>query len=202
MPEKREVRNIDGEIIDLEKDDLLEKLTYETASLARRVGSYLFDFMLMVVIWYIFIEYVFEFMGPIDSFIKSLGQDERDFENLILFNEFKDLVWKLFLNLWLAWLIVNTAYYTLVPALIGDGRTVGKMIAGIGVVSHQTLEEVSPSRLVLREFVGKVLIEMLFIIPMIVSVFMALAREDSRMIHDIVSKTVVIKFDLYRLDEV
>lgn len=200
MNDQKEIRNIDGELIDLEKDDLLEKLTYETANLGRRLAAYVIDFLMIASLWYVMITFVFNLFGPIDAFVASLGTNEADFADLILYQEFKDLIWKLFMNLWFVWLMVNFVYYTLVPAIIGDGRSIGKMFAGIGVVDLKTLEETNPLRLILREFVGRVLCEMLFVIPWIASIIVAYVRKDARMIHDLISRTIVIKLDLYKLD--
>src|SRR5690554_7129343 len=79
-----------------------------------------------------------------------------------------DLFWKLMLNIYLTWIVTILIYYTLVPAIIGKGRTLGKLLAGIGTVDLNTLDEVSPSKLILREFVGRVLIEYILIIPLFV----------------------------------
>lgn len=194
---KRIVHNIDGEEIDLLQDDLAQKLTYESANFIRRMLAYLIDLLLVIVIWYLCSNI---FLKEIDKFMETLGKLEEDFVDRELYLQLRDLVWKLFLNLYLAWIGAKAVYFTLVPAIIGDGRTIGKMVAGIGAVNAKTLEEASPSRLVLREIVGRCLIETLFIIPMIVSVFLAFFRKDSKSLHDLISKTVVIKFDLYKVE--
>lgn len=202
MAKSRFVRNIDGQEIDFEKDDLLEKQTYESANLIRRLCAYAIDVVLMICIWYIFIEFVFNLFGPIDAFVQSFDPSDQNLEDLIQYTQFVELFWRLIFHLFLTWIGVNLVYFTLVPAIIGDGRTVGKMLAGIGVVHLETLEEVSPTRLILREFVGRTLIEHVFIIPTLVSIIFAVVRDDGKMIHDLIAKTVVIKLDLYRLEDV
>ena len=52
--EKRNiVHNIDGEEIDLLKDDLAEKLTYESANFIRRMIAFIIDTLIIIAIWYL-----------------------------------------------------------------------------------------------------------------------------------------------------
>ncbi|MDD4000568.1 MAG: RDD family protein [Bacilli bacterium] len=192
-----EIRNIDGEVIDFSKDDLLEKLTYESANFIRRLISYVIDLLIMIMIWYLITKGLFQ---EVDSFVAVLGNNEADFTNTELLKQFQELLGHLFLKIVMIWLFIKTVYFTLIPALIGNGQTIGKLLVGIGVVDHKSLNEISPSRLILREFIGRVLIETLFLIPNIVSVFLSFFRKDSKSIHDLLAKTVVIKLDLYNID--
>lgn len=201
MAKSRFVRNIDGQEIDFEKDDLLEKQTYESANLIRRLCAYIIDIVLMIALWYIFIQFIFNFFGPIDSFVENFNPTDEDLLDLLRYNEFVELFWSLILNLYLTWILVHLVYFTLIPAIIGDGRTVGKMLAGIGVVHLETLEEITPTRLMLREFVGRLLLENFLILPIIASMIVSFVRKDGRSIHDLVAKTIVIKLDLYRLED-
>lgn len=194
---KKVIRNIDGEIIDFTKDDLLEKLTYESANFIRRMIAYGMDLILVIVIWYLITKSMFV---ELDQFVEVLGANEADYTNVELFKAFRDLVGQLYVKLFLTWIFTKTVYFTLVPAIIGNGQTLGKLVAGIGVVDMKTLEEVSPSRLMLREFIGRGLVETLLIIPTIISIILAFYREDSRTLHDIMAKTVVIELDLYDID--
>lgn len=201
MAKSRFVRNIDGQEIDFEKDDLLEKQTYESANLIRRLCAYAIDVVLMISIWYIFIEFVFNLFGPIDAFVTSFDPSEQDLEDLVKYTQFVELFWRLIFHLYLTWISANLIYFTVVPAILGDGRTVGKMLAGIGVVHVDTLVETTPTRLMLREFVGRTLLEHVLIIPSIASIILAIVRDDGRTLHDLIAKTVVIKLDLYRLED-
>lgn len=202
MPERRFVRNIDGQEIDFEKDDLLEKLTYESANLIRRLCAYVIDVILMIAIWYIVVQYILNIFGPIDAFVETFNPTDENLVDLLKYNEFVNLFWRLLLNLYLTWLSIHLLYFTITPAILGDGRTIGKMLAGIGVVHLESLEEITPTRLILREFVGRLLIENLFILPMIATMIVSVFRKDGRSIHDLISKTIVIKLDLYRLENV
>jgi uncharacterized RDD family membrane protein YckC len=197
MPIKEKVMNIDGEEIDMEKDDLYEKLTFESANLIRRLSAYFIDLLGIIVIWYLVTKNMFQ---ALDAFVAQLGINPYDFENLALYETFRDMVWETFLKGILFWLGIKLAYFTLVPSIFGNGQTIGKLLVGIGTVDYKTLNEVSPTRLMLREFVGRILIEHVFIIPYLVSMFMAFFSKDSRSLHDRIAKTIVIKLDLYRLE--
>lgn len=191
--------NIDGELIDLEQDDLASKLVFETATFRRRFMAYLIDIVLVISICFIGIA-IFKVFKDIDHFMEVFEATDSDLTDILKYKELRDLFWKLMFNIYLIWLGSNLLYFTLVPAIIGDGRTIGKMLAGIGVVDLATLEEISPSRLMLREFIGRTLIENVLIIPFIVSIIISFVREDSRSLHDLIAKTVVIRFDLYKLE--
>lgn len=196
---EHEVRNIDGEIIDFTKDDLYEKLTFESANFVRRMIAYLIDFVFIIVIWYLISK---SFFKELDEFIKTIGLNEDDFTNAELYRQFRQLIDKLYLNLFLTFIFVKTIYFTLIPAILGQGQTIGKLVAGIGVVDRKTLEEISPTRLIFREFIARGLVETLFILPGVISFFIAFFRKDSRSLHDIMANTVVIKLDLYDVDYV
>lgn len=187
-------KNIDGEAIDFNKDDLVNKLTYESANFIRRMLSYLIDLLLIIVVWYLITK---GFYKELDQFMETLGDQSNDFYDFMLYDQFRNLFWKLLMDLYLVWIGVQTLYFMLVPAFLGDGRTVGKMVAGIGTVDAKTLDEASPTKIFIREFIARGLIETVFIIPGIVSFFVAFFREDSKSLHDLIAKTVVIKLDLY-----
>ncbi|HOE78331.1 MAG TPA: RDD family protein [Bacilli bacterium] len=194
---EHEIRNIDGEIIDFTKDDLAEKLTYESANFIRRMIAFLIDLVFIVVIWYLCTKHQFK---QVDEFIENLGLNEADFTDAEKLKQFADLVGQLYLKLFLTFIFVQTLYFTLIPAIIGNGQSIGKLVAGIGVVDLETLEEISPIRLVFREFIGRGLVETVLIIPLIISFFIAFFRDDSRSLHDLMAKTVVVKLDLYDID--
>lgn len=189
--------NIDGEEIDLSKDDLMEKVTFETANLIRRLCAFFLDSLLIIGIWYLCTRKIFIDM---ENFVANLGINENDFLDNLKYQEFVEKLIGLIVKTIIIFIFVQTIYYTLIPAIIGQGRTLGKLAAGIGCVSYKTLEEASPKRLILREFVVRGLIETLFVIPLIISFIIAFIRKDSRSLHDILSGTVVIKLDLYDIE--
>jgi hypothetical protein len=137
---------------------------------------------------------------PIDEFVNTLGVDANDFNSWIKYQEFKDLFLRLILNMYLAWTGIRIVYFTLVPAIIGSGRTVGRLVAGIGILDCDTLEEISPSKLILREVVGRVVVETILIIPGLISIIMPFVRKDQRTIRDLIANTNAIKLDLYHME--
>jgi uncharacterized RDD family membrane protein YckC len=149
------------------------------------------------LIWYLCTKHQFK---QVDEFIENLGLNEADFTDAEKLKQFADLVGQLYLKLFLTFIFVQTLYFTLIPAIIGNGQSIGKLVAGIGVVDLETLEEISPIRLVFREFIGRGLVETVLIIPLIISFFIAFFRDDSRSLHDLMAKTVVVKLDLYDID--
>lgn len=191
------MHNIDGEEVDFSNLNIQEKLTYESANFIRRLVAFFFDTLIVVVIWYLCSITTFK---QIDEFVANLGINPDDFTNPEVLKEFARLYHQTIVKLYMFFIFAKLAYYTLVPAIIGDGKTLGKLVCGIGVVNVKTLNEVTPTRLILREFVGSILVEAIFIIPLIISGIIAMIREDSRSLHDLIAGTVVIKTDLYNVE--
>lgn len=191
------MHNFDGEEVDFSDLNLQEKLTYESANFIRRLIAFFVDSLFVIMIWYLCSITTFK---QIDEFVANLGINPDDFTNPEVLKEFARLYHQTIVKLYMFFIFAKLAYYTFVPAIIGDGKTLGKLICGIGVVNVKTLNEVTPTRLILREFVGGILVETLLIVPTIVSGIIALIREDSRCLHDLIGGTVVIKTDLYNVD--
>lgn len=187
---------IKDKLISLEENDF-EKLTFETASIARRLAAYLIDALIIIAVIYIISIFL---SREIDEFVRTLGTNEQDFNDLVKYEKFVHLFYKLVLNVILSWIIVRLVYFTLIPAIIGNGKTVGKLIAGISVLDINTLNEMSPSRLMLREAVGRILVETILVIPSIISMIIPFFRSDARTIRDLIAKTVVVRDDLYSLE--
>lgn len=93
----------------------------------------------------------------------------------------------------LKWLFCQTLYFCLLPALLGRGKTIGKCLLRISLLSRTTLEEMSPGRLVLREFIGRSCIETLLILPMIASVMAAVLTREGISLHDRIAGTIVVQ---------
>lgn len=197
METKEKRFNVDGEEIDLEKDDLMDKLTFESANLIRRFFALLIDYIILIVIWYLSTKYVYRDM---DRVVEGLGLGADDFVDPESYQNFVKEYTGFILKLVIYWVFIKSAYFSLIPAIIGKGRTVGKMLAGIGSLDFKTLEEIKPLKLIFKEFIIRGIVETLLIIPGIVSCFIALFRSDSRSLHDLIAGTVVIKLDLYDIE--
>lgn len=195
MDEEKDLQAFEASFGDFAENDSVEAVAFETASPLRRFLAYLVDLLLMIAIWYLATRHLFR---EIDEFVEKLGLSESDFTNLELFLQFRDMLWQLYLKVFLYWIFIKTAYFMLIPAFIGNGQSVGKLLAGIAAVDRRNLGEMSASRLVLREFIGRGLLETLLILPYLVSLAFVILRKDGRSLHDLVSRTVVIKLDLNR----
>lgn len=185
-----------NKVTSVEKEKFYEEITFETASIARRLAAYLIDALIIISILYIVSIFLFR---EIDAFVATLGTNEQDFEDLVKYEKFVELFYKLILNMFLSWIIVRLVYFTLIPAILGNGRTIGKLVVGISVLDINTLKEISPSRLMLRETVGRILVETILVVPGIISIIIPFFRNDSRTIRDLIAKTVVVRDDLYSL---
>ncbi len=155
----------------------------------KRISAFLVDFILVFLLWCFMtntdlkqVDTLMESLDPtiegsLDVFIKAL------FQMLTAFL--------------LKWLFCQTLYYCVLPAIIGNGKTIGKLILRISLVEVATLEEMSPSRLMLREFVGRTLLETLFVIPGIISLFMVLFSKDGRSLRDRLANTIIVQDTSY-----
>jgi uncharacterized RDD family membrane protein YckC len=179
--------------------DVIIKQEYDTATFIRRALAYLVDLLFVATIAY-FAVVIFKVFAELDTFFELFEASQEQIENVELYNQMRGLFWKLVFNLSLIWLGAKLLYFTLMPAIIGNGRTIGKLFAGIGVVFEETLEEISPSRLMLREFVGRTLVESVLFIPYLVSIIIAFFKTDSKSVHDLIAKTVVIRFGMHEAD--
>jgi uncharacterized RDD family membrane protein YckC len=155
----------------------------------KRISAFLVDFILVFLLWCFMtntdlkqVDTLMESLDPtiegsLDVFIKAL------FQMLTAFL--------------LKWLFCQTLYYCVLPAIIGNGKTIGKLILRISLVEVSTLEEMSPSRLMLREFVGRTLLETLFVIPGIISLFMVLFSKDGKSLRDRLANTIIVQDTSY-----
>lgn len=157
---------------------------FEIAPFPRRIGAWFIDFLIIFIIWYLATT---KDMDKINKLMENLDPEIEG--NLEIF--IKE-VFKLYTIFILKLLFVKTMYYSIVPGIIGRGKTLGKLIFSISMVKRDDLSEISPSRLILREFIGQGLIETILFIPIIIS-FIFLFSKESRTIHDRLAKTVVIK---------
>ena len=112
-------------------------------------------------------------------------------------NVFVEAIFQMLTAFLLKWLFCQTLYFCVLPAVIGNGKTIGKLLLRISVVDASTLEEMSPSRLMLREFVGRTLLETLFVIPGIISLFMVLFSKDGKSLRDRLANTIIVQDTSY-----
>ena len=189
--------NIDGQEIDFSDYNIQEKITYESANFIRRLCAFMGDILIIICIWYLCSISTF---NRLNDFVSQLGIDPSDFVNPQVLLDFARLYHQSIIKLIFIFYFVQTVYFTFVPALIGSGQTIGKLLAGIGVVDARTLNELKPIRLIFREFICRTLLETVLIIPLLISICLSFFRDDSKSLHDILSGSVVIRTEMYNVE--
>lgn len=155
----------------------------------KRLAAFLLDFVLVFMLWYFMtkgnlkqVDTLMETLDPavdgaLDVFVKAL------FQMLTAFL--------------LKWLFCQTLYFCILPAILGNGKTLGKLLLRISLLDAGTLDEMSPSRLMLRELVGRTLLETVLIIPGIVSLFMVLFSKNGKSLRDRLANTITVQDTSY-----
>ncbi len=168
-------------------------IEYEAAQISRRIGGFIIDFIAVFLLWYLLTQ---SDLNKVNSVMKTLDPGIDGSADI-----FAEEVIRLYVAFILKLIFVKTLYYTFVPAVIGRGKTIGKLAFGISMLDAETLKEVAPVKLMLREFVLRCLFETLFVIPAFVSVFLVLLTKKATAIHDLWAKTVVIRDSSFIYDE-
>lgn len=155
----------------------------------KRLAAFLLDFVLVFMLWYFMtkgnlkqVDTLMETLDPVvdgalDVFVQAL------FQMLTAFL--------------LKWLFCQTLYFCILPAILGNGKTLGKLLLRISLLDAGTLDEMSPSRLMLRELVGRTLLETVLIIPGIVSLFMVLFSKNGKSLRDRLANTITVQDTSY-----
>lgn len=163
--------------------------TRPAASKTKRLGSWIIDGGIVFLAWYMMTSGDLE---KVNALLATLDPDQVG-----ALDTFAQALFQMLTKFLLKWIFCQTLYYCLVPALIGQGKTIGKLLFRISLVDRRTLGEISPSRLVLREFVGRGLVETLLVLPGVVSIGMTLFTADVRSLRDLIAGTAVIEDTSY-----
>ncbi len=155
------------------------------ATFGRRLGAYLIDTLFIFLVWYFL---TIKDMASFNTIMETLDPQAEN-----AFSLFVENLFQLYVKFVFKWIFVSTIIFVFPPAIVGDGKTIGKLLFGISVVDLKTGNEIIPIKLILREFIIRNLLESMLIIPFIVSAAMVIFRKDSRSIHDLVAGTIVIK---------
>lgn len=161
----------------------MEEVTF--APKIKRFGAYIIDFFILFVFWYLLTKKDLE---KVNVLLETLDPDAVGAADI-----FAEAIIKLYISFIFKLMFVEVLYYCLVPAVLGKGRTVGKLIFKINLVSRDTGEELSVPRLFLRELLGRAIIETLFVIPLFVSMFMLLFTEDGKTIRDLLGRSITVE---------
>lgn len=155
----------------------------------KRLAAFALDFILVFLLWYFMTAGDLE---KVNTLMKTLDPESEG-----ALDTFAQAVFQMGTVFLLKWVFCQTLYFCLVPAVIGQGKTLGKLLLRISLVDINTLEEMSPSRLVLREFVGRTVVETLLILPGIVSLFMTAFSADGKSLRDCMAHTVAVQDTSY-----
>lgn len=158
---------------------------YELASIKRRFGALVIDYLIIFLIWYVV---TIKDLSKVNDLMNILDPEVPGSLDILV-----EAIFKLYVSFIFKWIAVSTVMYTFFPAIFGNGKTLGKLLFGISVISDVDLNEISPSKLILREFVLRNIVESLLVIPTIISIFMVIFRKDSKSIHDLLSHTIVVR---------
>ena len=158
--------------------------TYSAAPKGRRLGAFLLDGVLVFLFWYLLTS---PDLARVNVLMITLDPVQAG-----ALDAFAQAVMRLVVVFLLKLLFCQTVYFCLLPALFGRGRTLGKVLFRLAVVDEGSLAEPSPSRLVLREFVGRSLLETLLVLPGLVSGVLALFAPAGRTLRDRLSNTAVV----------
>lgn len=161
----------------------MEEVTF--APKIKRFGAYIIDFFILFVFWYLLTKKDLE---KVNVLLETLDPDAVGAADI-----FAEAIIKLYVSFIFKLMFVEVLYYCLVPAVLGKGRTVGKLIFKTNLVSRDTGEELSVPRLFLRELLGRAIIETLFVIPLFVSMFMLLFTEDGKTIRDLLGRSITVE---------
>ena len=155
----------------------------------RRLAAFIADAILVFLLWYLM---TMKDLGRVDTLLESLDPlTEGALDRLA------ESIFKMATAFLLKWLFCQSLYFCIFPAIFGNGKTLGKLLFRLSLLDAASLEEMSPSRLVLREFVGRTLVETLLILPGIVSLFMLLLSKDGKSLRDRLAGTVVVQDTSY-----
>ena len=155
----------------------------------KRLAAFLVDFILILLLWYLM---TMKDLKRVDTLLESLDPlTEGALDRLA------ESIFKMATAFLLKWLFCQILYFCIFPAIFGNGKTLGKLLFRLSLLDAASLEEMSPSRLVLREFVGRTLVETLLILPGIVSLFMLLLSKDGKSLRDRLAGTVVVQDTSY-----
>lgn len=155
----------------------------------KRLAAFLVDFILILLLWYLMTT---KDLKRVDTLLESLDPlTEGALDRLA------ESIFKMATAFLLKWLFCQSLYFCIFPAILRNGKTLGKLLFRLSLLDAASLEEMSPSRLVLREFVGRTLLETLLILPGIVSLFMLLLSKDGKSLRDRLAGTVVVQDTSY-----
>ena len=155
----------------------------------KRLAAFLLDFVLVFMLWYFMTK---GNLKQVDTLMETLDPAVDG-----ALDVFVQALFQMLTAYLLKWLFCQTLYFCILPAILGNGKTLGKLLLRISLLNAGTLDEMSPSRLMLRELVGRTLLETVLIIPGIVSLFMVLFSKNGKSLRDRLANTITVQDTSY-----
>lgn len=155
----------------------------------KRLAAFLLDYIVVFMLWYFMTK---RDLGQVDTLMKTLDPAVEG-----ALDVFAQALFQMLTAFLLKWLFCQTLYFCILPAILGNGKTLGKLLLRISLLDAGTLDEMSPSRLMLRELVGRTLLETLLVVPGIVSLFMVLFSKNGRSLRDRLANTITVQDTSY-----
>ena len=155
----------------------------------KRLAAFLLDFVLVFMLWYFMTK---GNLKQVDTLMETLDPAVDG-----ALDVFVQALFQMLTAFLLKWLVCQTLYFCILPAILGNGKTLGKLLLRISLLDAGTLDEMSPSRLMLRELVGRTLLETVLIIPGIVSLFMVLFSKNGKSLRDRLANTISVQDTSY-----
>lgn len=155
----------------------------------KRLAAFLLDFVLVFMLWYFMTK---GNLKQVDTLMETLDPAVEG-----ALDVFVQALFQMLTAFLLKWLFCQTLYFCILPAILGNGKTLGKLLLRISLLDAGTLDEMSPSRLMLRELVGRTLLETVLIIPGIVSLFMVLFSKNGESLRDRLANTITVQDTSY-----
>jgi uncharacterized RDD family membrane protein YckC len=155
----------------------------------KRLAAFLLDFVLVFMLWYFMTK---GNLKQVDTLMETLDPAVDG-----ALDVFVQALFQMLTAFLLKWLFCQTLYFCILPAILGNGKTLGKLLLRISLLDAGTLDEMSPSRLMLRELVGRTLLETVLIIPGIVSLFMVLFSKNGKSLRDRLANTISVQDTSY-----
>lgn len=155
----------------------------------KRLAAFLLDFVLVFMLWYFMTK---GNLKQVDTLMETLDPAVDG-----ALDVFVQALFQMLTAFLLKWLFCQTLYFCILPAILGNGKTLGKLLLSISLLDAGTLDEMSPSRLMLRELVGRTLLETVLIIPGIVSLFMVLFSKNGKSLRDRLANTITVQDTSY-----
>lgn len=155
----------------------------------KRLAAFLLDFVLVFMLWYFMTK---GNLKQVDTLMETLDPAVDG-----ALDVFVQALFRMLTAFLLKWLFCQTLYFCILPAILGNGKTLGKLLLRISLLDAGILDEMSPSRLMLRELVGRTLLETVLIIPGIVSLFMVLFSKNGKSLRDRLANTITVQDTSY-----